>query len=216
MSKRLVSISALLLMLLLCSILSAPSAAADYSKLGVKQGDISYYTFTAASIAPGTTMSLYVKNATGTYVGLNWTIFNPGGSMNDTMVVMVNASSGAGFPLFYSLVAANLRPGDRIYDFLGAPTFNGTAQMSIAGYTRTLNVLNLTDGSQYYRGWWDQSTGLMVKTSLDLGGGPIEVVLTSTTAFGIFSDLVVMLLIGGGIAAVVVVAAAVVIHHRRK
>lgn len=215
-NRKLVSALSLLSILLVCSVVTVPTSAADYSKIGVKAGDFSKYSATGPGVLNGSYATFLVINTTGTLVWINFTQFNPGGTINSTSEFDANITTGSGFFIAYLLICPGLVAGDHIYNSSSWFTINSTFQMSVIGYTRTVNLVNLTMGSQYLRWWWDQSTGLMVRLLADVGSGPVEFALMSTSAFGIFSDLVVMLLIGGGIAAVVLIAAAVIIHHRRK
>jgi hypothetical protein len=166
------------------------------------------------------TMTTFVKNVTGVIVNLNFTLYNPDHSVNDTDLMSGNITDGNGFsfPLFL-VIASNLNQGDQIYLGGGVPAINETIPMSIAGYTRTVNFLNLTHSGEYMRYWWDQPTGMAVQARILLGGISANITMTSTTAFetsGAPPFNATTLIIVVGVVVVVVAGAAAVVHRRGK
>jgi hypothetical protein len=218
MNKKSICALALLSVLLVyCSVL-APSIAADYTKVGVKQGDTASYVVERTDFPSDLTGTAYVINVTGALVGLNLTFYNPGGSINSTLETVGNVTSGDGFPLpIWFLVAPNLAEGDKIYDIDHAPTFNDTVSMNIAGYSRTANLLNLTDDpSNYLRTWLDQATGLFLQLMWHTTTVSYNITLTATSVFGGGISPTTLLLIVGAAAAVIVVAVATLMLRRRR
>ncbi|WXG47020.1 MAG: hypothetical protein WED05_10235 [Candidatus Atabeyarchaeum deiterrae] len=223
--KTLVYSLAAISLLLIAMIAVVPSSAADYTKVGVKAGDTAHYTLEVTNFTAGMTMSVYVKNVTGVMVGVNLTILNPDSSLNDTEMMLGNITDGSGFLFpFYPLVASNLKQGDLIYDHPGNPAINETIPVNIAGYSRTVNFVNLTsDPANYMRIWWDQPTGLVVQIRMllsDMGMGSINATLTSTTAFTTSGgappyDITTMVIVIA-LVIIVVAGAAAGVHRRGK
>jgi hypothetical protein len=215
--KSMYALALLSVLLVYCSVLT-PSVAADYTKVGVKQGDTAAYSYEATEYPPGMTGTAHILNVTGVLVGLNLTIYNPGGSINSTLETVGNITSGSGFPIpMWFLVAPNLTKDDKIYGLDYVPTFNDTVSMNIAGYSRTANLLNITmDSSNYVRVWLDQATGLFLQLRLRATTTSYNITLTSTSVFGGGISPTTLLLIVGAAAAVIVVAAAALMLRRRR
>jgi hypothetical protein len=221
--RKLLAAFALLSILLASSALLTPSKAADYTKIGVKIGDNSTYSFTLvnSTINVRADFSSYVKNVTGTLVTLNFTYYNPGGSVNTTLLFgPFNVSTGEGGIGFF-LICANLSAHDPVNVLPSVPSINETVSMVAAGVTRTVNHLNMSIGATRFNVWWDKPTGLMVKLTAI---GPASLpglgnfTLTSTSLWslgGLPITTTTLLIIGVG-AIIVVVGVAVVLHGRGK
>jgi hypothetical protein len=168
------------LLLLLVSTTCSVSRAADYTKVGVKQGtqatySVSYIQQIGNSSDEDTlTVTVYIENVTAPFVALNETAYWSNGTFYQTAVTTINVASGESAPHYLFnvyLLAANLTKSDPIQLRPTAPTINDTTQMTVAGHQRTVNLLNYTyiqTWSEYqhfgYR-WmrWDKPTGLLAE-----------------------------------------------------
>jgi hypothetical protein len=183
MRRRLFLATALFCLILVSSsaLISTHAAAPDYSGVAVKTGDSAEYSIatTNSSLFGDIDFGVVVfTNVTGVMVTLNITTYNHSSIKNNSMVLAGNVSDSTAtvhignmttkMPILYTyLIPANLSANDPIYD--GAPLIiNETTTMSISGYTRTVNVLNLTVGGLYGISaiaiiYWDRLSGIVVE-----------------------------------------------------
>jgi hypothetical protein len=226
----------LTILLLVVSSNCNTSRAADYTKVGVKQGDTATYQehsvldvveHTATSSTG--TYTVYVEKVKGSLVTLDEYYY---GSREISMNV---SNGGAGLGLAGEfLCPAGLSQGDPLYLNSYAPIISQTMQTIVVGQNRTVNFVNETvSGSSYLNyvwRWYDKSTGLLVKIeacnsssnfSPDLNEtlvviSELDLTLMSTTAFGGSADIALYVAIGGGLAAAVIAGVAVATRRRGK
>jgi hypothetical protein len=236
---RVASTLAALSLLLIFSATFTSSPAADYTKVGVKQGDLATYSIAMSSGTreksetwPVTTLTVHVENLTAPLVTVNMTLYYSNGSVYLTRVMTEDIAQGWFGPFVWwtpIIVAANLLAGDKP-DLSGrGRAISETTQMMVAGYNRTVNFANAAEYSEdTYSCWWDKATGLLVKFMLHMeegtGGNPggynpvfvwsYNWTLVSTTAFRGSTDSV--LYVGVGLGAAIAIIAGVAVVSRRK
>jgi hypothetical protein len=154
--------------------------AADYTKVGVKLGNVADYE-TGVSYAAYNRTQMLVYGIVGAVITLNFTVYNRDGTINQTFQIVGDPSIG-GYPIFLYLIAANLTAGDPIYPW-AAWTINETVTMTVAGTSRTVNHLYLPDGS--FEAYWDKETGLMTKLNAFLYVAWYNYTMISTDAWSI-------------------------------
>lgn len=172
---------ALLTMLANCT----SASAADYTKVGVKVGDIADYK-TSTDWGTYNRTHLLVYGVVGTVVYLNFTDYNTDGTVNNTRQIMGDILIGT-WPIYLYLTAANLTAGDPIWSGSWAK-INETITMTVAGASRTVNHLRTRASSQMPDGtfevYWDKETGLMTKLNVWYFGW-INMTIISTDAWSI-------------------------------
>jgi plastocyanin len=161
----------------------AVSASTTYVP-GVKVGDWwNYGNF--KTVGPAINVSgilLVVAAISGSNVTLKGT-FVSGGNIQ-TQTFSGNLNTGAGnLTQFPPLVAANLGPGDHLFNSPSAPTFNNTITSTYAGATRQVNVVNITGtplGAPSQVLYYDKSTGIELQIIQSSPGFSISFMVTGT------------------------------------
>jgi len=161
MNKAYVSALAVFSLLLVLSAASATPLAPDYTKVGVRVGDVAIYRG-SFSAQPWNKTKILVYGIVGTVVTLNYTNYFPNGSIATEGQIVADINAGSTLSAAY-LTASNLTTGDPIY--AGATeTINQTTQMTVAGALRTINHASYYGGM--FNAYWDQATGLMTELHL--------------------------------------------------
>ncbi|WXG47556.1 MAG: hypothetical protein WED05_13015 [Candidatus Atabeyarchaeum deiterrae] len=206
--KRKMICALVVLSVLLASMSTITSTrAADYSKVGVKQGDWAEYAVSST----GHTWNkarLDITGVSGARANLSLTIYYPNGTIAGTETGYANVTSGN---VPYWMIAPNLNKDDLIYP-ASSNKINDTAQMIVAGATRTVN--RLVWSSYGNLAWeWDRTTGLTIRFYISDGGWD-NYTMTATNMW--LPDWVLPVVIGGAVGAVALIAVAVVIIRRRR
>jgi hypothetical protein len=192
---------------------TAPAAAADYTKVGVKVGDTAtYWTAMSGSTINKTVFLVY--GIVGTAFYINYTYFLPNGAVSSQGQLVGDTVTGG---MMCALVAKNLTTNDRIYS--GSPIkINDSSVSTFGGVSRIINHARISGGSYEY--WWDKDTGLIVKVNLYVVGW-LNMTMISTTAWfpapspvPVDNPLMLPLLVMGALVAVLLVA--IVLVARRK
>jgi hypothetical protein len=212
MRKTFASTLAVFSLLLVVSAASATPLTVDYTKVGVKVGDVAIYrsSFTAG---PWNKTEILVYGIVGTVVTLNYTDYNPDGSIGNQGQVVFDIYAGS-FLLYRYLIAGNLTTGDPLYS--GAPiTINETSQMVVAGALRTINHANYNGGM--FNAYWDQATGLMTEAQVWFFAWE-NYSLLSTTAWApdTLLNMTTIALIEGIVIIILVIALVIVASRRRR
>jgi hypothetical protein len=188
----------------------APGSAADYTKIGIKQGDVAEYR-EVSDADPYTRIVLRVVSIASPMVELNLT-FYIGATLNQSRQQSYNFSRWVDY---YLLISANLTEHDECYAEPGHGKINFTEDMLFLGVSRTVMHLKYTRGP-YLELYWDKATGLLVKANYMTSPEWINLTLASTTVFATGGPPS-LLVVGGAVAAVVVIAGvAVYVWRRRK
>jgi len=227
-SKRALAALSILLFssLLVSSFTATPAGAVDYTKVGVKVGDWTYYSADAnfTGVQQAFYINLTITNIDRTNVTGTWISRLANGTSGPSVTVWGNVSSGEGgpstaIPLLYYLVVPNLAQGDPV--FIGSSiTVNDTGIMVAAGAVRTYAHASITvdTGPQDFR--MDQATGIGIQGYVLLWTGfnyeYIRWILNSTSLWSPQAPfpLALLLAVGGGIAAIAVVVAVVLWRKR--
>lgn len=181
MRNRLVSTLAILSLLLVVSAASATPLAPDYTKVGVSVGDMAVYHavfYDNPDYVNKTTIEFY--GIVGTVVTVHWKWYAPSGVEVASGVLAGDISDGSGTTMYLFLVTPGLMVNDAIYDGAGF-TIQDTAQMTVAGASRTINHMRQFGGSPEL--YWDQLTGLTTERHTYQYGYWINWTLISTTAW---------------------------------
>jgi hypothetical protein len=165
------ALTAISLLLVFTGAAWAAPLAPDYTKVGVKVGDVAIYRYSSG--LPQNKTRLLVYGIVGSLVTFNYTLYNPDGSVASYGQPTIDVVTGAG--AYYFLIAANLTTSDPVYS--GWPiAINETTQMVVAGALRTVNHIICLGGS--LNAYWDRATGLM--TELHLGPPPASQAIESS------------------------------------
>jgi hypothetical protein len=202
------------------------SATAISYKVGVSPGEWAEYSETESLLTGSVKMRIDIISVNGTSVKLNETIYNANGSVAFRISLSADLASPIGsLELGFMLIPANLSAGENITEF--GYKINETVEMSVAGWSRLCNhvsihsnLLNSSVSEDYY---WDQATGILVKSVSNVVSTEINLssttVMTSTDMFGGGSlGAGTIILVGGGVivAVVIVVGLAAVFRSRKK
>lgn len=216
MDKRISAVFALVLMLFCVSAVAVPLQAANYTKVGVKNGDWVSYSYSVSSPTIGSVSGsarIDITQVSGTQVAVSYQVTYSGHSA--TLTYTGDISTGSGNICSF-VIAANLTAGDPLY--IGAAiTINQTISMNIASAQRTVNYVTLSVSGTSLSLYFDKVTGLLLKESLISSGTSITIEATSTSAFS--ADLSSLLIIGGiGVGVVALVLVIIVAYRlsRRK
>jgi multisubunit Na+/H+ antiporter MnhC subunit len=203
-------------MLLCAAAVAVPSLAADYTQVGVENGDWVGYSYTLSSSGTGSmsgTARIDITQVSGTHVTVSYKVTYSSLSVTQNYTGDISTGSGG---ICSFVIAAGLSAGDLLY--MGAPfTINETISMYIAGASRTLNTLAISVAGASMNLWFDKETGMLLKESLVSSGTTMSIEATSTSAFS--ADLAPLLILGGiGVGAAVLVLVIVVAYsvNRRK
>lgn len=177
MSRRSLCTVALVSMFLFSFVTLAPASAADYTKVGVKQGDVAEYK-EVSDADPYTRIVLRVESIASPIVELNLT-FYIGATLNQSRQYNYNVSTWVDH---FLMIAANLTDHDQFYANPSCQAINFTEDMLFLGVSRTVLHLLYTRGP-YLELYWDKATGLLVKANYMTSPEWINLTLTSTTAF---------------------------------
>jgi len=181
MRNVLVSTLAILSLLLVVSVVSATPLAPDYTKVGVKVGDIAVY-HTVYSGSPDyvnkTTVEFY--GTVGTEVTIHRNEYAPSGVHVSFASITGDISDGTGYAMYQYLVTPGLAVGDPIYSGAGF-TINDTHQMTVAGASRSINHIRIFGGSPEV--YWDQVTGLTTEVHVYMFSYWWNMTLISTTVW---------------------------------
>jgi hypothetical protein len=178
--------------------------AADYTRIGVKAGDVVDYTVEHSGEPDW--RRIQITEVTGAFVNLTVIDYSVSTQMTYVYSQRGNVSKG---DLFYALVCAGLQAGDPLY--AGAPEhFNNTLDMEIAGVTRTVNEISTSSDEHIY---YDQQTGIFVK-SVHLGGTNYTVV--SATMWAPADQTVFILTVEAVTAAVAVLVVVLLVRRSRR
>jgi plastocyanin len=125
---------------------------------------------------------LVVTAVSGSNVTLKGT-FVSGGNIQ-TNIFSGDLNSGAGnLSQFPPIVAANLGPGDHLFNSPSAPTFNNTITTTFAGAMRQINVVNITGtplGVPSQVLYYDKATGIELQIFESSSGFSISFMVTGT------------------------------------
>jgi hypothetical protein len=200
-------------------------SSADYSKIGVKNGDTGIYSMSGGpegATLTGTARTIFF-NITGTLVWMNLTITFSNGTTMPTITsagyVDTGESEGGFLPLFIFLLAANLTAGDCMVNNTEATgwNINETIPMIVAGVNRTVNHCSFMGGA--WDLYFDKATGISVKANVQVDDAPVTWMnwtMTSTSLWSGGLPVTTIVLIGVGVGAVIVVAAVYFIKVRHK
>jgi len=161
----------------------AVSSSTTYAP-GVKVGDWwNYGNFKIVGPAINITgIILGVTAVSGSNVTLK-AIFVSGGNIQ-AQTLSGNLNTGAGnLTQFPPLVAANLGPGDHLFNSASAPIFNDTITATYAGATRQINVVNITGtplGAPSQVLYYDKATGIELQIFESASGFSISFMVTGT------------------------------------
>lgn len=165
--RKELTLSLLLLTLIVLSILTPPASATDYTKVGVKVGDIADYSCTIGQLTER--IRIRILQITGTNVTIEvCLISNIDGSEEPIDIITGNLSANTGTLINY-LVAANLGKGDTAIPGRPEYTIDNTTTVIITGLNRTVNhSCHYAAVLPYGREWvfeyyWDKATGLAAK-----------------------------------------------------
>ncbi|WXG46043.1 MAG: hypothetical protein WED05_05175 [Candidatus Atabeyarchaeum deiterrae] len=210
MNKKLGPAVVLLLVLTSLSGTLNASPATAPTNVGVNVGDTADYACIKGDLT-WHYMHTQVISISGDIVSLNVTRFLENGTV-DTLHSFVRTGNISGDLLFWWLIAAGLSVGDRYAQLVFGPsTINKTFTATIAGRSRVINEAWVDETTLL---WWDKATGLMVRDSYSFFGSSEDLILVSTTAFGLDYSLI-FLVLGCSIAAIVASIAVVLVIVRR-
>ncbi|WXG42956.1 MAG: hypothetical protein WED04_02600 [Promethearchaeati archaeon SRVP18_Atabeyarchaeia-1] len=228
MKKSLLITFAALTILLVVSVTSYTSSAADgnklygapspaYTKVGVKVGDWADYSVSSNPNFPADGIHLWFTAISGTMVTFSWrTHF-----INETVSTTTgteNISRHGSFAYFW-LVCPDLGTGDQLA-FNNPYTINGTSSMSTGGEVRSVSHFNISHsdilyfpGVDYLDIYWDQATGLGVLSTHHEAAGWYNYTLTGTSLWG-QGIPVAFFVLGVGAAAVLIAISLIVLPRR--
>ena len=191
MNKK-VALGLLLMSLIILSTTISTVSATDYTKVGVRVGDIAGYASstltgfgeTSTGIGTITVVGYYIEilQIAGTNVTINVRDIFPDNSKGPNIIVFGNVSSSDSQILLY-LIPANLSQGDNI----GTDSYHidRTTTMIVGGTNRTVNHLqgypeyisvpgapfnpggpDIVNSTLSYDAYYDKITGLLVKADI--------------------------------------------------
>jgi hypothetical protein len=214
MNRTYISALAVFSLLLVLSAASATPLAPDYTKVGVKVGDVAIYQ-SSFTTQPWNKTEYLVYGIVGTAITLNYTNYFPNGTIASEGQTSGDINAGNIFFAAF-LTAANLTTGDALYS--GATvTINETSQMTVAGALRTINHAYYYSGA--FNAYWDQATGLMTQLNLWFFVWQNYTLLSTTawtpdTAPSLFNLTTIAVI--EGVVIIILVIAVIVVASRRK
>jgi hypothetical protein len=208
MSRRSLCALVFVTIFLISFVALSPASAADYTKIGVKQGDVAEYS-EVSDTEPYTRIVVRVVSIASPFIELNLTCY-VGATPTYSRQQNYNFSKWVDYRF---LIAANLTEHDQCYSDPWRETINFTEDMLFLGVSRTVLHVKYTHGP-YLELYWDKATGLLVKANYMTSPQWINLTLTSTTAFATGGPPS-LLVVGGAIAAVVVIACVAIYLARR-
>jgi len=213
LKKTYLSALAALSIFLVLSAASAAPLAPDYTKVGVKLGDTADYR-TSFTVTTWNRTHILVYGIVGTVITLNYTFYDPSGTVGSSGQMVGDIYNGAGSIVDY-LIAADLTALNPIY-VGAAEAINDTSQMTVAGALRTINHIDYYGG--FFEAYWDQATGLMTELHLMTFVGWMNHTLLSTTAWSAPSllNMTTIALVEGIVIIVLLIALIVVASRRRR
>jgi hypothetical protein len=186
MRKALAGSVALASILLLLAVACAPARATTYT-LGVPTGTTAVYatSYTNVNI---TSEGLQVTWTNSTALTVSAAYHYSNGTVQTSVFTWdVRYGPDSNLTLVFSfewlkVVAANLSPGDDLWESGDPSPINSSTTMLAAGALRTVNLWQIDDELFVY---WDKPTGLMVEMNMYLGSliGWFNFTLSSTTAW---------------------------------
>nr|MDO8098728.1 hypothetical protein [Candidatus Njordarchaeota archaeon] len=178
--------------------------------------DTADYSIAFSMEENATKLHLFVYGIVGTTVTLNMSYTFNNGSTSKPEQATGDIATGAGDIIYLFLIAKDLTTNDPIYSG-SSYKINHTETMTVAGASRTACHLNLTGGFTPGNLWWDQQTGIVVKSNFLLwifGWFNMTLTATSLWSAGLFGLSWTTLAIIGGAAVVLIAVIAIVLRRR--